>query len=74
VRRQSPARIVLAVPVAAAEALEALRGEADLVVCPYVPTYLGAIGAFYAIFDQTTDEEVIRLLDAARTVPPAPSA
>lgn len=70
VRRQAPAQIVLAVPVAAPETLEAMRDEADLVVCPNVPDRLGAIGAFYARFDQTADEEVIRLLDAAQVVRP----
>ncbi|MCV2873695.1 phosphoribosyltransferase family protein [Defluviimonas sp. WL0050] len=69
VRRQAPARIVLAVPVAAPETLEAMKKEADLIVCPNVPTYLGAIGAFYVTFDQTSDDEVIRLLDAAAERP-----
>lgn len=65
VRRQGPARIVVAVPVAAPDTLAEIRDEADLVVCPNVPAYLGAVGAFYAVFDQTPDAEVIRLLDAA---------
>jgi putative phosphoribosyl transferase len=64
VRRQAPARIIVAVPVAAPDTLDEIRDEADLVVCPNVPAYLGAIGAFYTMFDQTSDDEVIRLLDA----------
>jgi putative phosphoribosyl transferase len=64
VRRQAPARIIVAVPVAAPDTLDEIRDEADLVVSPNVPAYLGAIGAFYTIFDQTSDDEVIRLLDA----------
>lgn len=69
VRRHGPARIVLAVPVAAPDTLEEMRNEVDLVICPNVPAYLGAIGAFYAVFDQTSDDEVIRLLDAAAGPP-----
>lgn len=65
VRRQGPARVVLAVPVAAADSLAALRGEVEEVICPTVPRFLGAIGAFYARFDQTSDDEVTRLLAAA---------
>ncbi|MDI3338083.1 phosphoribosyltransferase family protein [Defluviimonas aestuarii] len=69
VRRHGPARIVLAVPVAAPDTLEEMRSEVDLVICPNVPAYLGAIGAFYAVFDQTSDDEVIRLLDATAGPP-----
>ncbi|WP_347311960.1 phosphoribosyltransferase [Defluviimonas sp. SAOS-178_SWC] len=65
VRRQGPARVVLAVPVAAPDSLAALRGEVDDIICPTVPAFLGAIGAFYQRFDQTSDDEVIRLLAAA---------
>jgi putative phosphoribosyl transferase len=69
-RRQNPGRIVLAVPVAAADSLALLRGEVDEVICPVVPAYFGAVGAFYDRFDQTTDDEVIRLI--AETPPDAP--
>lgn len=65
VRRQRPARVVLAVPVAEADSLAALRDEVDEVICPIVPAYFGAVGAFYDRFDQTTDDEVIRLMAAA---------
>lgn len=62
VRRQSPARIVLAVPVAARETLDLLRPLVDAVACPLVPDDLVAIGAYYDRFDQTTDDEVVALL------------
>ena len=67
VRRQGPARIVLAVPVAPDDSLAALGEEVDEAICPLVPPYFGAIGAYYATFDQLPDAEVIRLLDAAST-------
>ncbi len=61
-----PARIVLAVPVAPAEAIGQLEALCDEVVCLHAPSPLGAVGLHYRWFDQTEDEEVIRLLaDAA---------
>ncbi len=61
-RRQGPARLVLAVPVAAREALDDLRPEADETICPLVPTHFHAVGAHYDHFPQVTDDEVVRLL------------
>jgi predicted phosphoribosyltransferase len=61
-RAEGAQRIVLAVPVAAADSIAALRSEADEIVCLHAPQWFGAVGAFYDVFDQTTDEEVIALL------------
>jgi putative phosphoribosyl transferase len=72
VRRRRPAKLVLAVPVAPAEAIERLRGEVDDVVCLATPEDFFAIGQFYLDFRQVEDDEVIALLDAAagmRAVP-----
>ncbi len=65
VRRQSPARIVVAVPVGAPETVLRLQTLADEVVCPFQPEYLSAIGRWYVDFSQTTDEEVLDLLHRA---------
>ncbi len=65
VRQSGALRIVIAVPVAAAEVIEALWGEADAVVCLKEPEPLGAVGMHYVDFRQTPDDEVIRLLDEA---------
>jgi putative phosphoribosyl transferase len=64
-RRRNPACLVLAVPVAAAATLEALRSEADESVCLYQPADLGAIGFFYRDFHQLTDAEVSKFLASA---------
>ena len=56
-------KIVVAVPVAPAETIEKMRREADDVVCLHIPIFFGAVGAFYQLFDQTTDEEVMELLE-----------
>jgi putative phosphoribosyl transferase len=65
VRRRNPERLVLAVPVAPPDTLDALREEVDEIVCPARPAFLGAIGAYYRDFTQVDDETVIRLLDEA---------
>jgi putative phosphoribosyl transferase len=55
-------KIVLSVPVAAPDSLREIAREVDEVVCLFSPAYFEAVGAFYRFFDQTSDEEVIRLL------------
>ena len=62
VRELAPARIVVAVPVAASEACAALRTVADEVICLRTPEPFNAVGLWYDVFDQTSDEEVARLL------------
>jgi putative phosphoribosyl transferase len=66
VRRAEPARLVLAVPVAAPDSLAELASEVDETVCLAVPEYFDAVGRFYRDFAQTSDDEVVRLLAAAR--------
>ena len=65
VRRQSPRRLVIAVPVAASDTCRALRSFADDVVCVATPEPFVAVGAWYANFGQVSDAEVVALLDAA---------
>jgi putative phosphoribosyl transferase len=65
-RRLAPRRLVLCVPVAAADALEALAGEADEIVCLSAPRRFSSVGEHYRDFRQTEDEEVTSLLRAAR--------
>jgi len=57
-RFRRPARLVLAVPVAPADALAALRGEVDDVICLEDHMSFGAIGFYYADFRQLSDQEV----------------
>ena len=62
VRRQKPARLILAIPVAPAESLEALRTDADEIVCLETPADFHAVGQFYRDFSQVSDQEVQRTL------------
>jgi putative phosphoribosyl transferase len=64
-RRRSPARLVLAVPVAPPDTVDALRLEVDDVVCLAQPSFFGAIGYFYLDFHQLSDDEVIALMRQA---------
>jgi putative phosphoribosyl transferase len=64
VRRQGPARVVLAVPVAPPEVLAWLAPLVDDEVCPVQPAHMEAVGAWYEDFSQTTDEEVLAYLNA----------
>ncbi len=64
-RRQAPRRLILAVPVCAAETAERLAPEVDDLICAYTPPNFRAVGLWYRNFDQTTDEEVIELLGIA---------
>lgn len=62
VRVHAPSRIVVAVPVAPMETAEALRSEVDELICPLIPDWLMSIGYWYMDFSQTSDQEVITLL------------
>ena len=73
-RQRKPARLVLAVPVAPPETIDALRAEVDDVVCLMQPAFFGAIGYFYIDFHQLTDDEVIALMRQAPRANEEPSA
>lgn len=62
VRRDRPARLVCAVPVASSEALAQVKPLADETVCLWVPPLFQAVGQFYEDFPQVSDEEVARCL------------
>lgn len=66
IRKNSPAWLVLAVPVAPASTIHDLTSECDEAVFLATPDPFGAVGAFYRDFRQTEDDEVISLLEEAR--------
>lgn len=65
-RLQHPARLVIAVPVAAPPSCDAMRSEADEVICPLMPEAFYGVGWWYDDFSQTSDKEVHDLLALAR--------
>ena len=75
VRMYHPARVIVAVPVCAVDSAARLRQTADEIVCALTPEPFQAVGMWYERFDQTSDEEVIRLLEQANAFArePAPA-
>jgi len=65
IRRNEPACLVLAVPVAPAESLVELKPECDDIICLATPEPFYAVGPHYRDFTQTGDDEVVRLLGEA---------
>lgn len=63
-RQQQPARIVVAVPVAAPETYQELKSKVEKIVCSATPSPFYSVGRWYKNFPQTTDEEVRNLLAA----------
>lgn len=63
VRKAGPAHLVLAVPVAPADTIADLHKECDELVCLRTPEVFYAVGAHYADFTQTEDDEVVTLLE-----------
>jgi putative phosphoribosyl transferase len=64
-QRRRPRVLVLAVPVAPADTLAALRSEVDDIVCLETPEPFVAIGLYYRDFHQLSDGDVVRALTAA---------
>jgi predicted phosphoribosyltransferase len=63
-RKQGPARIVVAVPVAARDTCEEFKEEVDETLCLATPGMFDGVGRWYDDFSQTTDQEVRELLAA----------
>ncbi|WP_433228890.1 phosphoribosyltransferase family protein [Actinomadura formosensis] len=64
-RAHGAARVVLAVPVAPPDWTSRLAGDADELVCPQTPAPFFSIGQFYTDFSQTSDDEVVAILERA---------
>ena len=73
VRAHGASRVILAVPVAPRSSLALLAETADELVCLATPEPFFAVGQFYRNFSQTSDEEVVELLERAATRAIAPS-
>ena len=66
-RSRGAARVVVAVPVGAREAVHFLRREADEVICPSQPKAFGAVGFWYEHFPQVGDAQVLAVLERQGT-------
>ncbi|HYM51774.1 MAG TPA: phosphoribosyltransferase [Candidatus Limnocylindrales bacterium] len=65
-RQRKPARLIVAVPVAATPIYRAIGPLADEILCPIVSDFFFAVGQWYDNFSQTTDAEVRDLLREAK--------
>ncbi|MFC8500918.1 phosphoribosyltransferase [Pedococcus sp. NPDC057267] len=64
-RARGAARVVLAVPVCAADTAVALRQACDSVRCVLRPGHLRSVGEWYEQFPQVSEDEVLAVLRAA---------
>jgi predicted phosphoribosyltransferase len=64
-RRRGARHVIVAVPVASLGALRDIASQSEQTISLLVPQSFRAVGEWYEDFDQTTDEEVTTLLDAA---------
>ena len=69
--QQAPARIVVAVPVAAPQVCDEFRDEVDEIVCAVTPEHFRAVGSWYEDFSPTSDAEVRNLFQRGFTPAPA---
>jgi len=63
-RKQGASRVFVAAPVASTNAVERLSRVADSVYVLYADPEFDAVGRYYDVFNQTSDEEVLDLLRA----------
>lgn len=61
-RQEHPARIIVAVPVAAVSACKQLATQVDALVCLFIPERFFGIGCWYGSFPTVTDDEICTLL------------
>ena len=58
--------LMVAVPVAAHDSINRIAHLADQIVCPLVPDLFYAVGLWYQNFGQTSDDEVVNLLETCK--------
>lgn len=70
-RVQAPAKIVIAVPVAAYSTYRQFRTEVDEIICAQTPEIFYGVGWWYEDFSQTSDQQVRELLSRSARENPA---
>jgi putative phosphoribosyl transferase len=69
-KKQNARKIIVAAPVASSHAVGRLQRVADEVTALLVDPGFEAVGQYYDEFSQTSDEEVVALLEAGRQTGP----
>jgi putative phosphoribosyl transferase len=65
-KRDNPAKIIVAVPVSSPEAMRKIEEQVDEAICLTCPEKFNSVGQFYEKFDQVSDEDAIGLLHDRR--------
>ncbi len=65
IKKQHPAKIVVAVPVGSKEALHLIKKKVDEVICLEIPENFMSVGQWYERFEQVDDEQAIQLLQGS---------
>jgi predicted phosphoribosyltransferase len=64
IRQMQPKKIIVAVPVGARDTCQSFQNEVDtMAICAITPESFQSVGAWYANFAPTTDDEVRKCLD-----------
>lgn len=66
-RKKKPKSIIIATPVAAYSTCEEMAPLVEKIVCPLKPIDFYAVGVWYEHFPQTSDNEVIELLEKSHS-------
>jgi len=65
-KRRSPRKIIVALPVAPTDTVDELAQEADLTICLNQPARFRALSYYYGNFPQLSDSEVLDIMALAR--------
>ncbi len=68
IKKCYPKKIVVAIPVAPKEAIDAIKKEGVTVVVIEIPYFFNGIGAFYEDFTQVENEIVLDLLESKQLI------
>lgn len=68
---EEPAVLICAVPVGSEDSVHNMAAFCDQVICLRVPFYFAAVGQFYVNFEQTSDDEVLQILQEEQERAPA---
>lgn len=67
VKQKRPRRVVVAAPVGAKDTCQQVLSEVDEVICLRMPEPFYGVGSWYRSFPQTSDEQVVSMLDEVRS-------
>ncbi|EKQ57462.1 MULTISPECIES: phosphoribosyltransferase family protein [unclassified Clostridium] len=68
IKKHDAEKIILAVPVAPKDTIFKLKEIVDEVICLLIPDEFYAVGPYYKNFEQTTDEEVFKLVEELKNI------